>query len=149
MRLWLRSGVTRHVIITARYAFKFPNVRNGWPLFLRGILANLSEQEWGNYVESTIPPNPVIHAAPLGFCNMYRRAQPFEERLDERVLDEDGNMVEDPALDALDFTPWGDKKRSNIGIVGGRLVMIDYDMSACACLGRRCQPSPETISSPT
>lgn len=66
---------------------------------------------------------------PLGICNMYRRAEPFVEGMEAITEDDDGNII-DPLLDGLDMTPWGDKKRSNLGWVDGKLVVIDYSMSS-------------------
>lgn len=112
MNLWIKSGVTRHVIITARYAFKIPNFRNGWSIFLCGLLANLSENEWGCYRDCAIPPNKPLWCCPGGWLSVYRRAQPY-----------DGPMI------GLDWSPWGDHKRANLGTINGKLVVIDFDMS--------------------
>lgn len=111
-RLWVRHGVTRSVIIGPKRAYKFPSVRNGWRLFLCGLLANLSEKEWGNYLDSPIPPNTPLFVMPGGWLLVAPRAQPFN-----------GDW------EALDWSPWGDRKRANLGVVDGRVVVIDFDMS--------------------
>lgn len=112
VRLWVRSGVTRHVLITRRWAVKVPNVRNGWRLFVCGLLANISEREWSQFVEAALPPNPTVFFVAGGWLNVQRRAQPY-----------------DGPIDHLDFNPWGDRKACNLGVIDGRIVVIDYDMN--------------------
>jgi hypothetical protein len=109
--MFIRSGVTRHVLITKNYAFKVPNVRNGWRLFLCGLLANLSEKEWGNYQDASLKPNTPLFSSWGGWLSVQRRAEPFT-----------GD------ISTLNWLPWGDRKQSNLGIVNGQVVVIDYDM---------------------
>lgn len=138
MKLWVRSGITRHCIITRRWAIKVPRLtghrvavvdggshvsadRLHW--FCRGVLANHSEREW----LGTKGLNPVV--AHIGVVNVYRRALPVPPAYD--FIDADGYEVDEALYDALtpDWVPTGDRKPSNVGVVNGEVVWIDYDMS--------------------
>lgn len=117
----IAHGTTRVVFLVGRWAVKVPRVKWGWRGFLRGSLANLSEQEWSRYEPSppTCPPNPVLRAAPWGLANVYRRATPYTDDFDR---DRDRPL----------FGIFGDAKAINLGWVDGRLVLLDYDMY-CSC----------------
>jgi hypothetical protein len=111
-----RQGITRVVLLTKRYAFKFPRLVYGWEMFLNGLLANLSEQDWGNYHDAFLIPNPVIRAAPGGFCNVYRRAAQLPVNYQT-------------AKYWFDWSPYGDIKEEHLGVVNGRIVLLDYAMT--------------------
>jgi len=40
-----KQGVTRIVLLTRKYAIKFPRINYGWKKFIEGICCNLSENE--------------------------------------------------------------------------------------------------------
>lgn len=102
------------MIITDRYAFKIPRLHS-WYWFIRGCMANYSEQTWSHWTESsTVPPNPVLHSLPGGLLNIYRTATPYPP---------DGPIT--PEM----FGMFGDAKHDNLGYVDGRLVLLDYDCS--------------------
>jgi hypothetical protein len=117
-----RSGLTRTVILIGPYAIKVPTIRYGIPMWCRGVLANESEHEWS----SVDGVNPVLWS--LGaLVNVYRRAQP---------VGPDWVGRKHPAFDAArydaltpGFMPAGDRKPDNLGIVGGRVLWVDYDSS--------------------
>lgn len=117
-----RRGITRTVLLIGPWAIKWPSFRGlgaqekGMRIasFCRGVLANQSELEWSE-VEGI---NPVVWTWRC-IVNVYRRAQPVV--VDEETFD----------FDALcpDWTPIGDRKSENLGVVNDRIVWIDYDFS--------------------
>lgn len=115
MRL-VRTGITREVVLTRRWAFKIPTARYGVKGFMRGCLANLSEQDWSGYIDGgPVPPNPVVRSLPWGLCNIYRTASEYTGPYD-------------PAM----FGVYGDAKPEHLGVVDGSTVLLDYDMH-CGC----------------
>lgn len=82
--------------------------------FARGVLANQSELDW-SCVEGV---NPVLWSW-RGVVNIYRRA--------ERVVVDDETF--DFAALCPDWTPIGDRKSENLGMVDDRIVWIDFDYS--------------------
>lgn len=109
---WVRTGITRDVLLTPRWAIKFPTTKYGLRMWCRGVLANESEKEWSK-IEGL---NPVVRS--FAFVNVYRRAEPMPDNL----------MIDYGSL-CPDFVPIGDRKPDNIGLVNGRWVWIDFDYS--------------------
>ncbi len=123
MRLrWIRRGITREVFLVGRWALKIPTWRYGWEVFLRGLQANISEATWTNYADGA-PCNPVVRKVPGGWLNVYRRAEPYTGDIDD-----------------VRWEPYGDRKLDNVGVVDGRVVLIDYDMNNGPC--RTCLEAP-------
>lgn len=121
-----RRGVTRTVILTKRHAIKVPSMRGGWrgPRALlwsltSGIQANLSEWEW-----SGMPGTCPVLWSFAGLVNVYPRCAPVP----------DGADVD---YDAIGFPYGTDRKPDNVGYLDGRLVWVDYDMSAGDCASCR------------
>lgn len=126
MSTWeIRRGICRTVLLTKRYAIKFPSTRRynpGWLKGLmwsisRGIQANLSEHAWSS-VDGVCP----VLWSFGGIINVYPRAE---------LLPDYGPEI-DYASIAPSFVPT-DKKRDNVGMLDGRLVWIDYDSSWNRC----------------
>jgi hypothetical protein len=126
MSVQVHRGITRTVLVTGRWAVKFPSFRaygHGlrgvlWSV-TRGIQANLSELAW-----SDSPGVCPVRWSLAGLVNVYPRA--------DRVPD--GAHID---WDAIGFLGPADRKEPNVGRLAGRLVMIDYDMSWADCLCRR------------
>lgn len=118
----IHRGITRTVLVIGRWAVKVPSVRaygDGlrgvlWS-WTRGVQANLSEAEWSNSPGTC----PVLWSL-AGLVNIYPRADALP----------DGAEVD---WDAIGFLCPVDRKPQNVGRLGGRLVMIDYDMSWNDC----------------
>ena len=118
-RFAVRRGVTRTVLLVARWAVKVPSLcahRNGlrgvmWSL-ARGLSANLSEAEWSGQPGLC----PVVWSF-AGIVNVYPRCEPASEDLTEDVYE------------AIGFTGPMDKKPANLGWLNGKLVWLDYDMN--------------------
>lgn len=118
-----RRGITRTVVLVGRWAIKVPTIRGlgdrsqkgaRVASFARGVLANQSERDW-SCVEGV---NPVVWSWRC-VINVYRRAEPV-------VVDEESF---DFAALCPDWTPIGDRKSENLGLVDGRIVWVDFDFS--------------------
>lgn len=115
----IRRGITRTVLLTRSWAIKIPSLRshdNGlrgllWSI-TRGISANLSELDW-----SGSPGTCPVRWTLAGLINVYPRCRPVEHDL----TDED--------YSSTGFLGPTDRKPTNLGRLGDKLVWIDYDQS--------------------
>lgn len=115
----IRRGITRTVILIDCYAIKVPSLRahgNGlagvlWS-FARGISANLSEREWSGQ-----PGVCPVHVSLAGLVNIYPRCEPITREL------------ADDEYAAIGFIGPTDRKPENVGLLGGHMVWLDYDMN--------------------
>lgn len=115
----VRRGVTRTVFLIDCYAIKVPSLRAHdrglagvlWS-FARGVSANLSEREWSG--QQGVCP---VLASLAGLVNIYPRCEPVTRELT------------DDAYAAIGFIGPTDKKPQNVGLLGGRLVWLDFDQS--------------------
>lgn len=137
-KITIRRGITRTVILTRRYAIKFPSLRpygDGLTGLLwsvcRGILANQAEAQWWNVALPEMRQYlcPVRRSWLGGVVNVYPRCKPFEV---SDVLQEAMFERRWLPLPELDPQP-GDTKADNYGWLDGRLVVIDYDMNYNGC----------------
>jgi hypothetical protein len=112
------DGISREVILTRRWALKFPKVRYGWRYFLFGLLANMSEirmwktcpEEWRT---SLCPINLSI---PGGFLViMPRCAAPG------KISTMDHQKISKQGMIPIEF------KEDSFGrMMDGSLVAVDY-----------------------
>lgn len=122
----VRRGITRTVLLVGRWAIKFPSLRahgDGirgvlWS-WTRGVQANLSECDWAGS-----PGICPVSWSLAGLVNIYPRCDPVIEDLPEQDYR------------SIGFLGPVDPKPHNVGMLNGRLVWIDYDMSWNDC--RRC-----------
>jgi hypothetical protein len=121
MSRWqIRRGLTRTVLLTPRWAIKFPSLRTHddglkgalWS-FCRGVTANQSEAEWSGYHEGLCP----VLLSLAGLVNVYPRCEPVTDDLTD--LD----------YEAIGFSGPTDRKTANVGVLNGRRVWVDYDMN--------------------
>jgi hypothetical protein len=119
----IRTGITRTVLLTRRYAIKVPSLRGGsasggsrarLASFARGVLANHSEFQWSSYEPWQGLVAPVLHSWLAGVVQVYPRCGSLPDGV--RVPP----LVPDP----------GDAKPDNFGVLDGRYVRVDYDMEA-------------------
>ncbi|CAA9548603.1 MAG: hypothetical protein AVDCRST_MAG23-2774 [uncultured Sphingosinicella sp.] len=107
-----RTGCNRWVVLTRRYALKFPRPTS-WRDFLVGLRNNLNEARDGNLSGRC----PVIAKAPLGFAIVMPRA---------RILTE----IEFAGFDYHGFCRehkvQAEPKPDSFGVVAGRVVAVDY-----------------------
>lgn len=116
----ITHGTTRTVILIGKYAIKIPRFTApyAWSI-TRGIQANISEREWSGSPGTC----PVLYSL-IGLINIYPRCQPVTWDMTDDEYDDIGLLG--PA----------DRKPNNIGLLNGKLVWVDYDMSWNDC--RRC-----------
>jgi len=115
----ITRGVTRLVFLVGPYAIKIPKPRI-WNHFLRGLLANIDENIVWKY--SLIPGSfladaneylcPVVWCSWGGWIMIMKRVEPVDPETWEPI----------PRLLSL----CGDHKPSNYGMLGDRMVMVDY-----------------------
>ena len=103
----LVKGVTRYVILTKKWAIKFPSFYN-WPLFLTGLLANMQERDWSGFNDRLCP---VKFCCWGGWFLVMPRCEPVAE-------------------EEIDYAAFAglpsDLKPCNFGKYQGRVVMLDY-----------------------
>lgn len=131
----IRRGVTRTVLLTRRWAIKVPRFHlprdhnkktSRWGTvqdriggMARGYLANLSEAEWSDSPSVC----PVKRSLLWGWINIHPRCEPY--RPDEPPY----TPLSDEERAQIGFCFPTDAKISNVGLLDGRLVWIDYDNS--------------------
>jgi hypothetical protein len=134
--LLVKRGITRTVLLTRRYAIKFPSLRpygDGFAGLLwsisRGILANQSEAQWWKHspLEQKRAMCPVLLSWG-GLVNVYPRCEPFvvSEELELAMFHREFFPVH------MDPAP-GDNKPDNYGVLNGQIVFLDYDMNYNGC----------------
>src|SRR5690349_2511949 len=75
--IWIRTGVTREVFLTRRYAIKTPKLTGGWSFFLRGLLANMQERRLATARWPELCP--MLFSLPGGWLVVMRRAEPLSQ----------------------------------------------------------------------
>lgn len=116
LSLGVRSGATRHAILVGRYALKVPNVRNGWEMFLCGILGNIQEQKFSG---SDLIFCPIVFSIWGGWFNVMRRASPMSE-------DDFDRLVTDDFMQSHSMIVPCEIKVSSFGYIEGKVVCVDY-----------------------
>lgn len=117
-----QQGCSRLVVLTKRYAFKFPaiiNSTNGlsWKSFLNGLLANMQEVQFGrSYFEGLCP---ITFFIPGGFLVVMPRVT---ELTDEEFL----KMDIESFIDRGDYCLPVERKANSFGWLAGEVVAIDY-----------------------
>lgn len=124
----LSKGTSRTVLLTKRYAIKFPALYS-WEFFLRGLIDNMEELKWATYSReytNTAHLCPTLFGNMFGFYNVMCRVDPvvdvdkfWEDYHD--VLDE----IKISKMVAVSFME-SDAKPNNFGYLNGVLVKVDY-----------------------
>lgn len=107
-----RTGITRIVILTNRYAIKIPRIRHGWRFFLAGILANVQEDSTYKFHPRKDLLCPVIWCSWGGWVLVMQRTLPCMSKPNYSEWIENGLG--------------GDDKPENYGVLGSKIVKIDY-----------------------
>jgi hypothetical protein len=110
-----RRGRNRWVILTRRYAFKFP-APTSWRDLLYGLLNNMNEADW-----SHLPGRCPVHwAAPGGLLIVMPRARTLTE--------EEFHSFDSAAFCAVHGIV-AEHKPDSFGWLGDRVVAVDYGWS--------------------
>jgi hypothetical protein len=114
---WDRKGATREVFLVGRFAIKVPRMVYGWPMFLKGLLANMQEVDFSKTGWPELCP--VVFSLPGGWLIVMRRAQPISRDYwaffdPEKFCEKEDRII--PAEHKLDSFGWLD----------GRVVAVDY-----------------------
>ena len=120
----IKSGGTRWVILTRRYAIKLP-IPTTWKRFVQGMLSNLTEGQWKDYRNKFLCP--IVYSNRFGLIVVMKRAKPVRHEglfwVEIERLYKDA-MNEPSPLDR-DFFEY-DAFPKNFGYFNGNLVKIDY-----------------------
>lgn len=110
------TGISRTVFLVGRYAIKVPCGRYGWSKWLRGLLANLQERQFGRAGYAGLCP--VLFADPIGLVVVMPRAEILTGALFdaeyERFINRD------------DYVLPVENKPDSFGFLNGELVAVDY-----------------------
>ncbi len=111
------DGCTRMVLLIGRWAVKIPRLNYGWTFFLRGLLCNMQEVAFSRTGWPELCP--ILWRVPGGFLSVMARARPLTDQ-----------EWHDADIEAFRETPSYkvpvELKRDSFGILGGRLVAVDY-----------------------
>lgn len=129
----VRIGITRIVFLTNNYAIKIPNFRYSWIIFLKGLIANVSEQY---LYRSSSDENkkllcPVVWSSWGGWILVMSRVDTKRHYLE--VYNSAKSKDIDPDWQTRErYKKWfdaglsGDDKCANYGYLNEQLVKIDY-----------------------
>lgn len=70
-----KKGVTRTVILTGRYALKFPSLHHTYAMFIEGIKANLNEGRFVGF-DRRAPIARTLYSNRFGLLNIQERVRP-------------------------------------------------------------------------
>lgn len=118
MRL-IKSGGTRWVLLTRRYAIKFP-IPKTWKHFVQGMLSNLTEGRWKDYPDKHLCP--IHYSNRFGLLVVMARAKEIEH--DGLFWCELESLYHSCKL-SKEFYEY-DAFPRNFGYYKGTLVKIDY-----------------------
>jgi hypothetical protein len=129
------TGATRTVIVTRRFAVKFPRFyRKGhpfeWSRFLQGLLANLQERYWSRFEYDKLCP--IYFADPLGLLVVMPRCKDISPL--EPYFGRSSRAMCPVAFESWRSVWLGDGRcdlpvenmACNFGLLRGRLVSFDY-----------------------
>jgi hypothetical protein len=110
------KGATRCVVLTRRWAIKFPRLVS-WRLFMCGLLANMQEREFSRAAWPELCP--VLFALPGGWLVVMPRCVPMSS-------DEWHAYVSDDWRERADYVVPVEMKLDSFGWLGDRIVAVDY-----------------------
>lgn len=117
-----RKGVTRIVIELKRVVIKIPNFTCQWSHFLQGIIGNINEDKTWKWNSGQLEKGTSHLLCPVIWCSWGGWVL-IMRKVDELITD-DNIDIWDCSEHKKHFK--GDDKMSNYGIIGTRLVKIDY-----------------------
>jgi hypothetical protein len=123
--LW-HGGATRIVVLTGRWAIKFPTFMYGWKFLLYGFLANMQEREWAGFDGRLCP---IHYAAPGGMFIVMPRCQILtDDEFLEYVHDDWIRMCDKETGLPLPYSAElpVELKSCSFGWLNDRIVAVDY-----------------------
>lgn len=115
----IRYGSARWVILTKRFAFKFPSL-SSWRQFLLGLLANIRESEWHSHDDRFCPIKLSISG---GVLVVMPRCEPLTEA-EFATFDYD-EFVSDKGRE-FSIVNLVENKDDSFGRLGNKIVAVDY-----------------------
>lgn len=125
----IHAGATRTVIVTKRFAWKFPRFyRKGrvfqWSQFLQGMLANLQERYWARFKYPQLCP--IYFADPLGLLVVMPRCEAMSPyTASTRAMPDEDFEVFSSIGEGEGCVPI-ENVVCNFGFLNGQLVSFDY-----------------------
>jgi len=113
-----RQGTTRIVFELKTVVVKVPNFRDGWRLFLLGLLCNLQERQFGALDWPDLCP--IVWSSWGGWVVVMKKARMMTRGEFDR-FDANG-FIEDGFAGHLPVEP----KMSSFGVYDGNVVAVDY-----------------------
>ena len=124
------NGTTRLVILIGKYAGKIPQIKYGWELFLRGLLANMQEIEFAALKDCRMCP--IKYYISGGWLIIMPRCLPITEE-EFLILSYDKfwpNSNEDyhpnNVCEKVSFNVPVENKQDSFGYYNGEIVAVDY-----------------------
>ncbi len=120
----IKRGTTRVTFLVGKYAIKTPNYRN-WRLFLKGILANIQEHEFGRCGFSKLAP--VLWISWGGFIVIMPRVEVKSGSAGKRCLRR--WLINLSTLDygeRMMYHNIVEQKVDSVGYYKGKIVAVDY-----------------------
>lgn len=123
-----RSGSRRMVLVTEKYAFKFPKITS-WKSFVFGVVENIVERYWytadgqrydGEWRHDELVP--IVWADWLGLCVVQERCEPLSP--DQAEQHSEGLQRIQEWGKQLTFC--GDIDIHNVGLYKGQVRLFDY-----------------------
>lgn len=115
----IRTGSNRRVLLTQRYAFKFPRLRHP----ICGNRSNRWEREMWRHWRPVFGWDtlcPVIFADPLGIVVVMPRVTEADSNAIEAAIEKDSEFYPQPTTEFM---------AAGYGVVDGRAVCFDYGLA--------------------
>lgn len=126
LKVCIKHGTTRTVLLTKQYAFKFPTTKS-WPMFLCGLLANIQERKFSKM--KGLPLCPVIFYLWGGFFSVMPRVQ-VKSKFDPdcytflQMFNKKVALM--PEVDKRVIYGIVEQKIDSVGMLNGEIVAVDY-----------------------
>lgn len=125
LKIEIKRGITRWVLLIGKYALKMPRIHTkrehwgcSWVNFLRGLMANMNENQFSGLEFDVLCP--VVFYIPGGFLTVMLRASPLTDDQWKTLDVKDLLFNGDVSPDLVEY------KRDSFGVLNGRIVAVDY-----------------------
>ncbi len=113
-----RTGTTRIIFELKAVVVKVPNFRDGWKLFLTGLLSNMQERQFGALGWPELCP--IVWSLPGGWVVVMKKARMMTRAEFDKF--DANDFIEDGLFCTLPVEP----KMNSFGYYKGRIVAVDY-----------------------